>query len=107
MLAITASSDKEQNLGNGFAQEAISGLYNGTGLPRRIADIQALGVLSLYYLGSHRLNEAKRFAGDFGAAIIEQWRFDQPIEPDCGFSGEASTCKHILRCHFVEQVSEH
>ncbi|KAM0742800.1 hypothetical protein ACQRIT_002977 [Beauveria bassiana] len=67
-------------LGQAFAREAISALYNGTGLPRRIADIQALGILSLYCLSCNKLDDSKGFAADFGAAIIEQWRTEQSKE---------------------------
>jgi len=74
------SNQEDDDLGHAFAREAISALYNGTGLPRRIADIQALGILSLYCLGCNKLNDGKGFAADFGAAIIEQWRTEQPIE---------------------------
>lgn len=84
LLTATVARSKpgKEDLGDAFAQEAISALYNGTGLPRRIADIQALGILSLYCLGRSKLLDGKGFAGDFGAAIIEQWRTEQPIEPD-------------------------
>ncbi|KAF1730414.1 hypothetical protein CRV24_009877 [Beauveria bassiana] len=71
---------EDDDLGQSFAREAISALYNGTGLPRRIADIQALGILSLYCLGCNKLNDGKGFAADFGAAIIEQWHTEQPID---------------------------
>ncbi|KGQ02685.1 hypothetical protein BBAD15_g12097 [Beauveria bassiana D1-5] len=74
---------QDDDLGQAFAREAISALYNGTGLPRRIADIQALGILSLYCLGCNKLNDGKGFAADFGAAIIEQWHTEQPIESNC------------------------
>ncbi|KAF1731352.1 hypothetical protein CRV24_007536 [Beauveria bassiana] len=76
------SNPQDDDLGQAFAREAISALYNGTGLPWRIADIQALGVLSLYCLGCNKLNDGKGFAADFGAAIIEQWHTEQPIESD-------------------------
>ncbi|KAH8719829.1 hypothetical protein HC256_000249 [Beauveria bassiana] len=72
----------QEDLGQVFTEEAISALYNGIGLPRRIADIQALGILSLYCLGRNQLNDGRGFASDFGAAIIEQWRTEQPIKPD-------------------------
>ncbi|KAM3483187.1 hypothetical protein MY8738_003382 [Beauveria namnaoensis] len=74
------SKIEDDELGQSFAREAIAALYNGTGLPRRIADIQALGILSLYCLGCNKLNDGKGFAADFGAAIIEQWHTEQPID---------------------------
>lgn len=71
-----------ENIGDSFAQEAISALYNGNGLPRHTADIQALGILSIYCFGRGKLKDGQGFAGDFGAAIIEQWHTEQPIQPD-------------------------
>ncbi|KGQ05098.1 Conidial development protein fluffy [Beauveria bassiana D1-5] len=68
---------REQDLGYSFAQEAIAALYNGAGLPHRIADIQALGILALYCLGCAKMKDGLGFAGDFGAAIAEQWGANQ------------------------------
>ncbi|PMB66794.1 Conidial development protein fluffy [Beauveria bassiana] len=68
---------REQDLGYSFAQEAIAALYNGAGLPHRIADIQALGILALYCLGCAKMKDSLGFAGDFGAAIAEQWGANQ------------------------------
>ncbi|KAM0743542.1 hypothetical protein ACQRIT_001801 [Beauveria bassiana] len=68
---------REQDLGYSFAQKAIAALYNGAGLPHRIADIQALGILALYCLGCAKMKDGLGFAGDFGAAIAEQWGANQ------------------------------
>lgn len=79
LLATTASGrPDEESLGDTFAQEAIAVLYNDTVLPQRIADIQALGILSLYCLRRKRLIDGKGFAGDFGASIIKQCCIEQP-----------------------------
>ncbi|KAM3429915.1 hypothetical protein MY4824_007973 [Beauveria thailandica] len=85
MVAIIASRSsssgddhvREQDLGYSFAQEAITALYNGAGLPQRIADIQALGILALYCLGCGKMKDGLGFAGDFGAAIAEQREANQ------------------------------
>ncbi|KAM3448476.1 hypothetical protein MY3296_007755 [Beauveria thailandica] len=89
MVAIIASRSssggddhvREQDLGYSFAQEAITALYNGAGLPQRIADIQALGILALYCLGCGKMKDCLGFAGDFGAAIAEQWEANQSEIP--------------------------
>ncbi|KAM3503412.1 hypothetical protein MY11210_008729 [Beauveria gryllotalpidicola] len=82
MAAIVASCSSSgdhvrEDLGYSFAQEAIAALYNGVGLPQRIADIQALGLLALYCLGCGKMKDGLGFAGDFGAAIAEQWAANQ------------------------------
>lgn len=72
--------DKSQEeLGNSFAKEAIASLYNAAGLPKRMADIQALGILALYCLGCGKMKDGLGFAGDFGAAITEQWGTKQSV----------------------------
>ncbi|KAM3552011.1 hypothetical protein ARSEF4850_007594 [Beauveria asiatica] len=81
MAAIIASrssgDDLREDLGYSFAQEAIAALYNGVGLPQRIADIQALGILALYCLGCGKMKDGLGFAGDFSTSIAEQWAADQ------------------------------
>ncbi|KAF1738505.1 Conidial development protein fluffy [Beauveria bassiana] len=81
MAAIIASrssgNDVREDLGYSFAQEAISALYNGVGLPQRIADIQALGILALYCLGCGKMKDSLGFAGDFSTSIAEQWAANQ------------------------------
>ncbi|OAA72297.1 hypothetical protein ISF_01370 [Cordyceps fumosorosea ARSEF 2679] len=68
------------SLGQAFAYEAIIALHNGTGRPRRVADIQALGVLSLYALTCDKLQQGREFAADFCAAIAELWRAEPSSE---------------------------
>ncbi|OAA33844.1 hypothetical protein BBO_09461 [Beauveria brongniartii RCEF 3172] len=87
----------DDELGQAFAREAISALYNGTGLPRRIADIQALGILSLYCLGCNKLNDGKGFAADFGAAIIKQWHTEQPIDSNSSCFSDKQVHANICR----------
>lgn len=86
--AMTTSDRPPDDLGNAFAEEAIAALYNGTGLPQRIADIQALGILSLYCLGCGKMKDAQGFAGDFGAAITGQWRDEQPLRSETNSSAD-------------------
>ncbi|OAA40069.1 hypothetical protein ISF_09823 [Cordyceps fumosorosea ARSEF 2679] len=65
------------SLGQAFAHEALFALHNnGTGRPRRLADIQALGVLALYWLSCDRLKQSREFAGDYCAAMAEAWCAD-------------------------------
>lgn len=66
------------DLGDLFAQEAIAALYNGTGLPHRIADIQTLGILSLYCLGRGKMQDGRGFAADYTRAVNETWHSEQP-----------------------------
>ncbi len=69
--------DCNKDLGNSFALEATANLYDGTGLPQRMADIQALGILALYYLGCGKMKNCLGFAGDFAASIAEKWEAEQ------------------------------
>ncbi|KAJ3495367.1 hypothetical protein NLG97_g3444 [Lecanicillium saksenae] len=89
--ASLSGSNQQEDLGDTFAQEAITALYNGTGLPQRIADIQALGILALYCLGCGKMKDGLGFAGDYGAAITEQWATTQS-EP---IFADRQTCANI------------
>ncbi|KAJ6787427.1 hypothetical protein PWT90_03267 [Aphanocladium album] len=84
IVASLSGDDQQGDIGDAFAQEAIASLYNGTGLPQRIADIQALGILALYCLGCGKMKDGLGFAGDYGSAITEQWATKQsePIFAD-------------------------
>jgi hypothetical protein len=64
---------RQGRLGDSFARVAIAALYNGSGLPQQIADIQAVGVLAVYCLSCEKIKDGIVFAGDFIAAITEQW----------------------------------
>ncbi|EJP61006.1 fungal specific transcription factor [Beauveria bassiana ARSEF 2860] len=64
---------RQGRLGDSFAREAIAALYNESGLPHQIADIQAVGVLAVYCLSCENIKDGIVFAGDFIAAITEQW----------------------------------
>ncbi|OAA49225.1 short chain dehydrogenase family protein [Cordyceps fumosorosea ARSEF 2679] len=79
-LAAPGTAIDPDSLAQAFAHEAMFALDNGTGRPRRTADIQALGVLSLYYVSCYRLKQATEFAGDFYVAIAELWRADRSSE---------------------------
>lgn len=75
--ASLVGENQPEDLGDTFAQEAIASLYNGDGLPHRIADIQALGILALYCLSCGKMKDGLGFAGDYGAAVTQQWATKQ------------------------------
>ncbi len=77
IVAPRSEGDPQEDLGDSFALEAVAALYNGSWLPQRVADIQALGILALYYLGCGKMRDGLGFAGDFGASIAEQWEIKQ------------------------------
>ncbi|KAH8715561.1 hypothetical protein HC256_004371 [Beauveria bassiana] len=77
IIASRSNANPRGDLGYSFAQKAIAALYNGAGLPQRIADIQALGKVALYCLGCGKMNDGLGFAGDLGASIAEQWAANQ------------------------------
>ncbi|KAJ6782685.1 hypothetical protein PWT90_02447 [Aphanocladium album] len=80
-LALPPRWSQHEDIGDLFAQEAVAGLYSRSGLPQHTADIQALGVLSLYCLGRGKISDAQGFASDFGAAITKQWRRSHSLQP--------------------------
>ncbi|ATY66742.1 nitrate assimilation regulatory nirA [Cordyceps militaris] len=94
MAALAASSpggSSPEGLGYAFAQDAVASLYNGERLPRRIADIQAIGILALYSFCGGEMKDGLGFAGDYGIAIATRWerKDDEATFPD------RETCAYI------------
>ena len=82
IVAPGSEGNPQENLGDSFAQQAIVALYNGSGLPQRMADIQALGILALYCIGCGKMKDGVGFAGDFCASLTDL-RGPKQSEPTC------------------------
>ncbi|KAJ6784301.1 hypothetical protein PWT90_04250 [Aphanocladium album] len=82
LVKILPLGSGKSELGDAFAQESIAALYNGNGLPKTIADIQALGILSWYCIARGKMSDGQGFGTDFCAAITDRWRSEQSLQSD-------------------------